>query len=214
MTSKTTIVIATLCAASSSAFAGYTITQQNAPAPTYSNTLNFDEPNGPTGPVNADAFAALGLASLTSGAGDQSVGDNSKFFPWVNDGNSMFANFGMTAVFANDITEFSIQIWDPSGEPTFFGGGLQVVLLNDGEVVWDLGTQNGQIATPAWGGVGDSWFNITTTDGMTFDEVIMFGNGFTPTAFIDNLSWNAIPTPGTVGLLSLAAFAGARRRRD
>lgn len=213
MNTRIAIVLAAVAASASAASAGYTITQQNAPAPTYSTTLNFDEPNGPTGLVSADAYASLGLASLTSGTGDQSVGDNSEFFPWVNDGNSMFANFGMTAVFETDITEFSIQIWDPSGPPSFIGGGLVVVLLNDGEVVWDLFQQNGNIATPAWGGVGDSWFDITTTDGMAFDEVRMFGLGFTPTAFIDNLSWNAIPTPGALALFGIAGLGASRRRR-
>ncbi len=214
MISKTTIVIATLCAASSSAFAGYTITQQNAPAPTYSNTLNFDEPGAPTGVLPGNTWAPVGITELVSGTGDPFVGDVSGTFPWINSGNALAGPFGVFITFENAITEMSLQVWDASGEPTFFGGGLTIVLLNDGVEVWDIGTQNGTIATPAWGGLGDSWFDITTTDDMVFDEVRILGFGFNPETFVDNLSWNAIPTPGTVGLLSLAAFAGARRRRD
>ncbi|MFG0292675.1 MAG: PEP-CTERM sorting domain-containing protein [Phycisphaerales bacterium JB050] len=213
MNARLATVLVAAAATTATASAGYTITQQNAPAPTYSNTLNFDEPGALTGPVPANAYASLGIAQMFSGTGDQSVGDNSVFYPWVNDGNSMFANFGINVIFDAPISEFSIQVWDPSGPPSFIGGGLQVALFNQGEQVWDLVAQNGSLAEPAWGGVGDSWFDITTTDGMTFDEVRIFGLGFTPTAFIDNLSWNTVPAPSALALVGIAGLGATRRRR-
>ena len=213
MISKTTIVIAALGAASSSAFAGYTITQQNAAAPTYGTTLNFDEPGTPTGIVPTDTWSSLGLVEMQAGDQQPIVDDFSGLYPWVNDGNAFYGNFGVFMTFDTGLTEMSIRVWDPSGEPSFFGGGLNVILLNDGELVWDLGTQNGEIAEPAWGGLGDSWFNITTTDGMVFDEVRILGFGFTPTTFVDNISWNPIPTPGTLAVVGLAGLGAVRRRR-
>lgn len=213
MNSKTTIVIATLCAASSAALADYTIAQQNDPAPTYAVTLNFDEPGGPIGPVPTDAWAGLGLAEMEAGDGVPFVDDFSGANPWINDGNAFFGNFGVFMTFDTDLTEMSIQVWDPSGEPSFFGGGLNVILFNDGVEVWDLGVQNGQIAEPAWGGIGDSWFNITTSNGMVFDEVRILGFGFTPTTYVDNISWNPIPTPGTFAVVGLVGLGAARRRR-
>jgi MYXO-CTERM domain-containing protein len=206
-------VAATAVTAATTASAGYTITQQNAPAPTYSTTLNFDEPGAPTGVLPGDTWAPLGITEMVSGVGDPVVGDFSGTFPWINSGNALAGPFGVFMTFETPMTEMSLQVWDPSGEPSFFGGGLNIFLFNNGEQVWDLFEQNGDIATPAWGGLGDSWFDITTTDGMVFDEVRILGFGFGAETFIDNLSWNPIPTPGAVGVLGLAAFAGTRRRR-
>ena len=63
-----TLVVGAAFAAAGSATAGYSITQQAAPAPTYSTVLNFDEPGAPTGFVPSNYWAGLGLASLTDGA--------------------------------------------------------------------------------------------------------------------------------------------------
>ena len=213
MTLKTAIVVAAAGAVSSSALADYTITQQNVPAPTYSTMLNFDEDGGPTGPVPTDAWASLGLAEMQAGDRNPIVDAFSAENPWINDGNAFFGNFGVFMTFDSPLTDLSVQVWDPSGEPSFFGGGLNVVLFNDGEQVWDLFVQNGDIAEPAWGGLGDSWFNINATDGMEFDEVRILGFGFTPFTYVDNISWNAVPTPGTLAIAGLAGLGAFRRRR-
>ncbi|MCA9296893.1 MAG: hypothetical protein KC983_10250, partial [Phycisphaerales bacterium] len=125
----------------------------------------------------------------------------------LGDGNSFYGNFGVFMTFDNDVSEFSLEVWDPSGPPSPIGGGLFVVVLNDGVEVASGGY------TPAWGGLGDSWFDITTTGGMVFDEVRILGFGFQPTTFVDNLSWNEVPAPGALAMLGVAAIGARRRRR-
>lgn len=195
---------ALLCCAAASA--GITIAQTEAPAPTYATTLTFDEPGTPTGSVPSNAFASTGLAVLESGTGVNTVGDVTGFLPWVGSGNSFYGPFGVFMTFSNDLTEFSTQAWDPSGPPSPFGGGMGVYVFNDGIEVASA------FVTPAWGGVGKSWFNVTTTDGSVFDEVRILGFGFPYETYVDNLSWNAVPGPGGLALLGLA-FARRSRRR-
>jgi hypothetical protein len=66
-----------------------------------------------------------------------------------------------------------------------------VVLLNDGVEV------SFNIVDPAFGGAGDSWFNITTDGGDVFDEVRFVGAGFAgPLTIMGQASWNVVPAPG------------------
>lgn len=210
MMARQTLAVAAVAIAmiSAPALASYTITQQFDPAPTYSTTLNFDEPGGPTGLVPQNQFAGIGISNFQSGTSDQSIGDNTALDPALPSNNTAFMNFGMFLTFSQDLTEFSFQGWDPSGPPSFFGGGAALLLYNNGAEVANLI----QI-TPAWGGFGNSWYNITTSGGMTFDEVRFLGFGFVPTTVIDNLSWNAVPEPGSVALFALTGVGLLLRRR-
>lgn len=198
--------------ATSAARAAVTITNQAAPAPTYSTTLNFDEPGGPTGsnvPNNSWAGAPWYITNFMSGDGvvnevaDHSTltgqGTNSYLGPW-----------GIQMHFANDMTQFSFQGWDDSGPSTPFGGGAVALAINDGDENNPVGIWAG---TPAWGGVGNSWFNITTTGGSVFDEVRFYGNGFFPQAIVDNISWTNVPEPSSLAALGLGALAMLRRRK-
>jgi hypothetical protein len=182
---------------------------QGASAPTYGVTLNFDEPGGPTGVVAPNAWSAShGISELQAGDGVPQVGDFTGIFgPWVGTGNSFFGNFGVFMTWADDLTELSTQVWDPSGPPSPFGGGFGVFVFNDGVEVANYFGQ------PAWGGLGDTWVDITTSGGMAFDEVRILGFGFGPTTFVDNLSWNVVPEPSALALLALGAFAALRRNR-
>lgn len=205
---RVTLMSAALAAAiASGAQADWTITQSFDPAPTYDTTLNFDEPGGPTGVVPTDSWASLGLAEMQAGDGTPIVGDFSGDNPWVNDGNAFFGNFGIFMTFGEDLTEFSGQVWDPAGPPSPFGGGLGVFVFNDGVEVAN------SFVTPAWGGIGDSWFNITTSDDMVFDEVRMLGFGFPATTYGDNFSWNVVPAPSAAALLGVGGLSLVRRRR-
>ena len=199
--------IALAAGLSTSAMATYTVTQTNAPAPTYSTTLNFDEPGTPTGTVPTNTWAGIGLAEMQAGDSNPVVDDFSAFNPWINDGNAFFGNFGVFMTFSTDLTELSGQFWDPSGPPSPFGGGMGIFIFNDGVEVANA------FVTPAWGGIGDSWIDITTSGGMVFDEVRVLGFGFSPTTYADNLSWNAIPSPGAAALFGFAGLASIRRRR-
>lgn len=203
------ILVAALAVAliSAPAWASYTITQQGAAAPTYSTTLNFDEVGGPTGVVATNVFAGIGLDVFQSGTGDQSIGDNSVFEPSLPSDNTAFMNFGMFLTFGSDLTEMSFQGWDPSGPGGPFGGGANLILFDNGVEVGNL------FHTPAWGGFGDSWYNITTSGGMVFDEVRFLGFGFTPTTVVDNLSWNAVPEPTSLVLLTMTGVGLMIRRR-
>lgn len=191
------------------ALGGYSMTQGTS-APTYSSTLNFDEVGGPTGVgLASDSWTSYGIADLTSGDSIQVVADatTTPGYGWLGTGNSFTGNFGVFITFADDVDAMSIQVWDPSGPPSFFGGGLGIFVFSDGVDVSDFFD-----IEPAWGGIGDEWFNIVADGGMTFDEVRILGYGFTPTTYVDNLSWNTVPAPSSFALLGLGAVVSRRRR--
>ncbi len=187
--------------------ADITITQGTT-AGSYATTLNFDEIGGPTGVVSTDAWASLGISELQAGDGVPQVGDfDTLNGGWgLGDGNVFFGNFGVFITFDSDLTEFSTQVWDPSGPPGIFGG-LNFIVFNDGVEVGN------HFTTPAWGGLGDEWFDVTTSGGMVFDEVRILGFGFLPQTHVDNLSWNAVPSPSALALLGFGAMTLPRRRR-
>lgn len=191
------------------ASADYVITQQAAPAPTYSTTLNFDEVGGPTGNAALDAWSVShGISVADTGVGGGVVvGDFSGALPWLPTNNAAAGAFGLFWTFESAMSEMSFQAWDPSGPPSPFGGGMAIVLLSGGaEVAVD-------IFTPSWGGVGDTWYNITTSGGMVFDEVRVLGFGFSPETVMDNMSWNVIPGPGGLMMLAFSGMIATRRRR-
>lgn len=197
-----------LAAFTAPAAASITITQSGAAAPTYTTTLNFDEPGGPTGAdVPANAWAGShNITSFVSGAGANAVGDNSAATGQGT--NSYWGPFGVFINFGQDLTALSMQAWDNSGQPTPFGGGAAMIALNDGIEVGSL------FVTPAIGGAGDSWYHITTTGGSVFDEVRFLGFAFAgPNSYVDNLSWNAVPEPTSLSLLALGAIGLLSRRR-
>ena len=197
--------LATLCAPA----AGSITVTQGSSAGSYATTLTFDESGGPTGAVATDAWAGIGITELQSGDGLPLVDDFSSApgQGWLGAGNAFFGNFGVFMTFDTDLSAMSFQAWDPSGPASPFGGGLGVFVFNDGV---EVGSSFG---TPAWGGVGDAWFDITTSGGMVFDEVRILGFGFGPTTYVDNLSWTAVPAPASAGVLALG-LVGARRRRS
>lgn len=197
-------------ALASSAMAGVTITNPaSAPAP-YSMTLNFDEPGGPTGDVTGNEWTDICITSLVSGSGAQAVANLSgnPGFGWLPNNNVFYAPFGAYLNFSQPLTAFACQYWDSSGPATFTGGGAAVIALSGGEEVGSVFLDN-----PAFGGVGNSWFNIVAAPGMTFDEVRLVGFGFFPEAYVDNISFNKIPTPGASALFALGGVALMRRRR-
>ncbi len=195
----------------SPALGGYAITQGTT-APTYTGfTLNFDEPGGPTGLISPTFWQASHGITIDAGDGAPQV-DNWDIVHaagWgLGDNNSFFGSFGVFMTFDNDLTEMSIEVWDPSGPPSPLGGGLGVFLFNDGVQVAAASVE------PAWGGLGDSWFDLTTDGGDVFDEVRILGFGFDPSTYADNLSWNTVvPAPGSIALLALAGVVGRRRNR-
>jgi hypothetical protein len=149
-------------------------------------TLNFDEPGGPVGVVPTDSWAALGLVEMQAGDGVPQVGDwDAANGGWgLGDGLSFFGNFGVFMTFDSDLAAISFEVWDPSGPPGPFGGGLAIFLFDDGVEVAS------GFFTPAWGGIGDSWYDITVDGGDAFDEVRVLGFGFFPTTYMDNISWD------------------------
>jgi MYXO-CTERM domain-containing protein len=211
MSSKLLIASAlTALAAAVPATATITVTQGSS-APTYSTTLNFDEPGAPTGAdLPGNSWSAYGVTELISGAGNNFVGDVSGLpgYGWVGATNVFVGPFGVFMMLDTDVTEFSMQFYDNSGPASGFGGGAAIALFNDGDEVGFYFVEN-----PAWGGFGDSWFDIVATDGMVFDEVRALGFGFGPESIVDNLSWNAVPAPGAAALLALGGLTGLRRRR-
>jgi hypothetical protein len=205
----TTLSLALACLISCAAYGDYTIMQGATPT-TYSTTLNFDEPGGPTGNISPDAFASIGISELQAGDGLPMVGDNTLggAQPWVGKGNSFAGGAGIFIKFENDLSEFSANIWDASGPPSPFGGGFGVFVFNDDSEVASY------FGEPAWGGIGDPAVDITTSGGMVFDEVriLGFGNPLT-TTYGDDFSWNVVPEPGSYLLLSLAGVLMLRLRR-
>ncbi|MEM8677992.1 MAG: hypothetical protein AAGF97_01445 [Planctomycetota bacterium] len=189
------------------ALATVTISQVATPT-TYSTTLNFDEPGGPSGiGLPDDAFLANGITALVAGDSNNVVQDNTGDGPWIGTGQSFFGNFGIFATFENDLSEFSANVWDPAGPPGPFGGGMGIFVFDDGVEVAS------SFITPAWGGIGDAGIEITTSGGMVFDEVRMLGFGFPATTYGDDFSWNVVPEPDGTIVFCLAAISGLICRR-
>jgi hypothetical protein len=202
------VVIGLLAAMIASPASAAIIISQGASAPTYSTTLTFDEPGTPTGVVPQTTWLGSHGVVIDAGDGVPYVDDFTGTYPWVGTGNSFFGNFGVFMDFTQGLTAMSIQCWDPSGPPSPFGGGLAIYVLDENDNILAANA-----FTPAWGGLGLPWFNITTTAGETFYDVRLLGNGFSQATFVDNASWNVVPEPATLSLLMLGALAGLRRRR-
>ncbi len=197
-----------LIVAATTAQASVVILQTLAPAPTYSTTLNFDEPGGATGVnvPNNSWSASHNIPVFQSGEGSNFVGDNSASTGQGT--NSYYGPFGVFVNFGSDLTELSFQAWDSSGPASPFGGGAGLILLDDGV---EVGSLFG--ITPAFAGSGKSWYDVTTTGGMVFDEMRFLGFGFPADSFVDNLSWNVVPEPTSLALLSFAVVGVLARRR-
>lgn len=208
-----TLAAAAATALAGHAAAGFNYSQTATQDPTYTNVINFDGPGAPTGLVAGNTWASTGLASLTDGANPGvPIGDVSASFPWISTGNVADGSaFGLFMTWgANDATELSFQMWTPAGPGGPFGG--YSVLLADAN---DNVLAGWTVTTPIWGGQGDSWINITTTGGSTFKKaVILYGGfGLAPPVFVDNISFNTVPTPGAIAFLGLGALGCGRRRR-
>lgn len=202
------LTLALALAYACAAYGDYSIVQSQT-APTYSTTLNFDEPGGPTGVgLPNDAFlASHGVTELMAGDGNNVVQDNTPSGAWLGTGNSFFGNFGIFMKFENDLTAFSGNIWDPAGPPSPFGGGMGVFVFDDDVEVASY------FGEPAWGGIGDAAIDITTSGGMVFDEVRILGFGFPNTTYGDDFSWDVVPEPSCGLLLVCAGILVARLRR-
>ncbi|MBN8596119.1 MAG: PEP-CTERM sorting domain-containing protein [Planctomycetes bacterium] len=193
--------------------AAITITQNTAAAPTYSTVLNFDQPGSPTGtPIASNSFAAWGLSNFGTGDNPNAINvsqvNTTPGFGWLGTGNVAHGTWGLYMNFSSQLTSFSGQYWDDSGPGTFFGGGAAIGVYRD-----NVEVANFFVSNPAFNPVGASWFNITTSDGDTFDEIRFVGFGFFPTSYVDNLSWDSVPAPSTFGLLALSGIVAGRRRR-
>lgn len=195
-----------LCGLVGTATADYSISTASS-GTTYSTSLNFDEVGGPAGAVAPNAWQASYGITITPGDGGSSLVQNwgSTFGPWLGQGNSLLGNFGIFMTFDSDLTTFNSQLWDPSGSGPF--GGLIVAVYSNGIEVAST------VIGPSWGGLGDSWVSITTTNGSSFDEVRYVGLGFDPSTFADNLSWNVIPAPGAVIAFAFVGLTSRRRTR-
>ncbi|MFO0783339.1 MAG: hypothetical protein U0636_06615 [Phycisphaerales bacterium] len=190
-----------------SANAGFSFTQQASQTTTYANQLNFDEPGTPTGLVPANTWASLGINIHNGDSPNNTYVDNfSNDLPWLPNNNASYNVWGCYIDLSTAATGFSFQAWDTSGPPSFFGGGLLVGVADaNGNLI------DGLVFNPAWGGIGDTWFNITATGGDSFSHIVIAGMGFFPETFVDNLSWNTVPGPGAMALLGLGLVRGRRR---
>ncbi len=203
--------VGTAIAVSPASHAAYTITQQAAPAPTYNNLLTFDEPGSPTGVVPSNNWLSSHGVTITDGVNgpNAAVADFSGSMPWLNTGNMLEGTFGNFLTFESPTSAMSFQAWDPSGVPDFFGAGLTIVLTDAADNILAF-----EQFTGAWGGIGDTWFDITTTGGDTFEKVTIFNNSFSPQTYVDNISYvKSVPAPGALALLGFAGVAARRRRR-
>ena len=101
--------------------------------------------------------------------------------------------------FAQPITELSFNLWDPAGAPSPFGGGAVIVLSNGGVDLNDPFVDQTAFE-PAWGGLGLPGINVDA-GGALFDGARIVGLGFDATTYVDDISFNAVPEPGSAVLL-------------
>ncbi|MFG0246395.1 MAG: hypothetical protein ACF8MF_10160 [Phycisphaerales bacterium JB052] len=181
-------------------------------APTYETTLNFDEVGGPTGEfIPTDAWSGIGIGSLATGDGNNFVGNlnSTPGFGWLPDNNVLVGNFGVFMEFSTDLTSFSAQVWDNGGPADFVSGGMLAVAQKDGV---DVATYFWE--TPVFGTGGENWFDISTTNGSTFDRVVFLGFAFvSPVTIVDNVSFHTVPVPGTAAVMGCGVLLAGRRRR-
>lgn len=207
----TTAAIGAALVLSAPASAGYNVTQTAAPAPAYSTLINFE--SAPAGANPSNTYSGLGL-SMYSGVDPSGFGvaDGNGIWPWLpaSNGNVAAGNFGLFLDFAPGATSVSFQAWGDAGAPSMFGGGIWVwVLDGQGNVI-----SNADVFTPAWGGIGNTWYNVTTTGGSTIEHLLISNNSnIGSETIIDNLSWTPAPAPGAFALLGVAGLVGGRRRR-
>lgn len=212
MNVQTVLIAVTVAGLGSAAQAEIQFTQSATQTPTYGTTLNFDEAGGPTGVVDANAWQAGYGLQMSDGLGPSTyVGDlnNTLGYPWLPTDNAAFGYFGIYLKFDQAVTNLSFQAWDNSGDPSPFGGGFLIFLLNEDQSSY----AQSDTWTPAWGGLGDTWYDVSASNGDSFDYVLITGFGFSPETAIDNISWNVVPTPGALAMLGIAGLA-SRRRRD
>lgn len=208
----------------STASAQYTWTGSVAPAPTYSNTLNFDEaplPAGAPGVVASNAYVSRGVSAMNwIGGGGVLVNSGNTVFgtTFMPTNNQAVSNAYIEFYFAQDVNQFSAQFWDsaPNASPTG-SGGARIDLYNNGVMV-----NNFFISNPFWtsnigvAGTLPTWFNVVTAPGVVFDQVVFNGFGLNfgdDNLAVDNLSWNTVPTPGAAALLGMGGLFAGRRRR-
>lgn len=200
-----------IAAAAGSTQSAITITYSNS-APTYENTLNFDEVGGPIGgPLPTNAFASHGVTMMTGGLNGPFIAPGAVVQPFLGVDNMWIgADFGAFITFDQPITQFSCQYWDDAGPATFFAGGAIIAAVLNGD---EANLTSIFVDNPTYSENGPTWVNIVATGGMTFNEVRLVGIGF-PVAFanVDDLSWT-VPSPSAAALLGLGGLAATRRRR-
>lgn len=204
------VALAGVVSLAGSAAASVTISL-GADAPTYATVLNFDEAGGPDGIAPGNSWSSIGVSSMEAGVGPGFVGNLNAQpgFGWLPDSNVFVGEFGVFMEFSTALTDFSAQVWDNAGPASFFGGGMAIIVENQGVEVGSFFWE-----TPIYGTAGDNWFNITADAGIEFDRIAILGFAFvSPQTIVDNISFNTVPTPGSAGVLVLGAGLAARRRR-
>ena len=203
------IGVATASLVALPAMGGYNVV--NGPtAPQYGTLVTWDEGIAPTGTLlNGDEYLPTHGITFNTGAGDGGVIDDwdTAYGGWgLGTDLTHWGNFGTHIQYNQDITESSLQIWNNGTDPFF--GGISIFIFNDGVELTSF------FFIPAWGGFGDSWYNITADGGDTFDEIRIVDWDFASVGvFTDNISWTAtVPSPGALALLALAGLVSRRRR--
>ena len=211
-----TLMTAALAATAltSMAAAEIVVTQTPESGPVYTDhSIDFNEPGVPVGvPMDPFTFyqASDGI-SFGSGNGFTMVEDWDTLEGIAGGegmGNQLAGGFSVRMMFDTPINEISWQGWaDGNPAPPF--GGINVILKRDGA---ELAFYSG---VAAFGGIGDEWFNVTSSgDSEAFDEIVFFNGAFSSfTSYVDTISWsNPVPAPGAMALLGIAGLIGRRRR--
>ncbi len=205
MIMKTVLSVVAATALSPMAFGAFTTTQSDTQTIFGSGSEDF-ETSGWSDPGIADVFSIVEIGGVQQRVAAE-YGDW-----WTADGDDLEARPAADAFiniigieFVDDIQQLNLQVFSEGGQPPW--GGTILDFFLDGNFVGNTSFY------AAWtDNTQGEWVTIGGTANEVFDEVRIYHYVGGDTAYIDNMTWQSVPTPGALALLGLAGVLTRRHR--